>query len=299
MKIQFSKKVKTALETGKPILALESTLIAHGMPYPDNQEFAQNIDEFCLKHNVVPAVIAILNGKIRAGLSAEELAFIAQHESVKKVSRRELGIAVSKKWNGATTVSSTLHIASQAGIQVFATGGVGGVHLGAEYSFDVSEDLVALANIPMIVISAGAKAILDIPKTLEAMEAMGISVLGYQTTIFPAFYSRESGAGKICSVNSPNEVVDIYNNSVAAGLKSSVFVANPIPEQSEIPNKEIESIIATACSDARKKKISGKETTPFLLKQIVKNTGGRSLEANKALALNNVKLGVKIVHQFS
>ena len=299
MKIQFSKEVKTALETGKPILALESTLIAHGMPYPDNQEFAQNIDEFCLKHNVVPAVIAILNGKIRAGLSAEELAFIAQHESVKKVSRRELGIAVSKKWNGATTVSSTLHIASQVGIRVFATGGIGGVHRGVEYSFDISQDLIALANIPMIVISAGAKAVLDIPKTLEMMETMGISVLGYQTMIFPAFYSRESGAGKICSVNSPNEVVEIYNNSVAAGLKSSVFVANPIPEQSEIPNNEIESIITTACSDARNKKISGKETTPFLLKQIVKNTGGRSLEANKALALNNVRLGVKIVHQFS
>ena len=297
MKIQFSKEVKTALETGKPVLALESTIIAHGMPYPDNVEFALKAESICRKQGVVSATIAVVNGECCVGLEKAQIKFIAKDASIKKVSRRELGIAVSKKWSGGTTVSATMHIAHQSGISVFSTGGIGGVHRGAKHSFDISQDLTALAQIPMVVISAGVKAILDLPKTLEMLETLGVSVVGFETNEFPAFFSRNSGLCDLFRIESPGEAAHLYRKNMEMELSASTLVVNPIPEKDEIPSDKIEKIIDSAINDARIKKISGKELTPFLLKEIVKKTDGRSLEANKALALNNVRLGVKIVHQ--
>ena len=299
MKIQFSKEVKTALKTGAPILALESTIIAHGMPYPDNIEFALTAESICRQQGVASATIAIINGECCVGLERPQIEFIAKDESIKKVSRRELGIAISKKWSGGTTVSATMHIAHQSGISVFSTGGIGGVHRGAKRSFDISQDLTALAQIPMIVVSTGAKAVLDLSKTLETLETLGVSVVGFKTNEFPAFYSRSSGLCDLFRIESPGDAAHIYRKNMEIKLGASTLVVNPIPKKNEIPIGEIEKIIDYAIKDARIKKITGKKLTPFLLKEIVKKTNGRSLEANKALALNNVRLGVKIVHQLS
>ena len=299
MKIHTSKDVQLALETGQPILALESTIIAHGMPFPDNLKFAQQGESLCRDQGVTPAMIAIINGEIHVGLEKDLLIFIAEDDGVRKTSRRELGIAISEKWDGATTVSSTMHIAHQLGISVFATGGIGGVHRGAEYSFDVSQDLSALAEIPMVVVSAGAKAILDLPKTIEMMETLGITILGYKTGEFPAFYSRESGILGIHSVGSDHEIANIYKANISSGISSAVLVANPVPEKDEIPRQEIESVIDRACKIAAELNIIGKNLTPYLLKEIEQKTGGRSLKANKLLALNNISLGINIVKEMA
>ncbi len=243
MKINYSEEVQLAKRTGKPILALESTIIAHGMPFPQNLGFANRAETLCRDSGVTPATIAILNGNIHVGLENEDLEFIAKNDDVKKVSHRELGMAIAENWHGATTVSATMHIAHQAGIPVFSTGGIGGVHRGGEYSFDVSQDLTALATIPMIVISAGAKAILDLPKTLEMMETLGITVLGYGVDDFSAFYSRESGCFRIYPVSSPGCVAAIYKENVSAGHSSAALVANHVPHENELPPQEICSII--------------------------------------------------------
>ena len=294
MKINYSQEVKSAKDSGKPILTLESTIIAHGMPFPQSLDFANQAESLCRDSGVTPATIAILEGKIKVGLEQADLELIANNDSVKKVSQREIGIALSEKWNGATTVSSTMHIAHTVGIPVFATGGIGGVHRGADLSFDISQDLTALSQIPMIVISAGAKAILDLPKTLEMIETLGITTLGYGVNEFPAFYSRESGCFGIHPVSSPSNIAAIYKKNISAGLSSAVLVANPVPIENEIPASEIESIIDDACEAAKTQNILGKSLTPFLLKEIVEKTKGRSLETNKALALNNIKLGIEI-----
>ena len=244
-------------------------------------------------------MIAIINGEIHVGLEKDLLIFIAEDDGVRKTSRRELGIAIAEKWHGATTVSSTMHIAHQLGISVFATGGIGGVHRGAEYSFDVSQDLSALAEIPMVVVSAGAKAILDLPKTLEMMETLGITILGYKTGEFPAFYSRESGILGIHSVSSDHEIANIYKANISSGISSAVLVANPVPEKDEIPRQEIESVIDRACKSAAELNIIGKNLTPYLLKEIEQKTGGSSLKANKLLALNNISLGINIVKKMA
>ena len=299
MKIHTSKDVQLALKTGQPILALESTIIAHGMPFPDNLKFAQQGVSLCRDQGVTPAMIAIINGEIHVGLEKDLLIFIAEGDGVRKTSRRELGIATSEKWHGATTVSSTMHIAHQLGISVFATGGIGGVHRGAEFSFDVSQDLSALAEIPMVVVSAGAKAILDLPKTIEMMETLGITVVGYQTGEFPAFYSRESGILGIHSVGSGHEVANIYKANISSGISSAVLVANPVPEKDEIPRQEIGSVIDRACKSATELNIVGKNLTPYLLKEIEQKTGGNSLKTNKLLALNNISLGINIVKEMA
>jgi len=299
MKIHTSKDVQLALETGQPVLALESTIIAHGMPFPDNLKFAQQGEVLCRERGVTPAMIAIINGEIHVGLEKDLLIFIAENDSVRKTSRRELGIAISEKWNGATTVSSTMHIAHQLGISVFATGGIGGVHRGSEHSLDVSQDLSALAEIPMIVVSAGAKAILDLPKTIEMVETLGITVVGYQTGKFPAFYSRESGVSGIHSVGSGYEIANVYKANISSGISSAVLVANPVPKKDEIPRQEIESVIDRACKSAKKLNIIGKNLTPYLLKEIEEKTGGSSLKTNKLLALNNISLGINIVKEMA
>lgn len=294
MKITYSNPVKSALKNRKPVLALESTIIAHGMPYPSNLDFAQKAELLCTEEGVVPATVAILDGEIHVGLAQDELKRIAKNENVKKVSRRELGLAISGKWTGATTVSSTAYIAHAANIPVFATGGIGGVHRDANRSFDISQDLTTLSNTPIIVVSAGAKAILDLPKTLELLETLGVIVVGYKTDEFPAFYSRQSGCVGIPPISSPDSVSNLYKNQVELGQSSSILVANPVPKELEIPAAEIESIINDACNLAKEKHILGKELTPFLLQTISNSTGGQSLKTNIALALNNISLGIKI-----
>ena len=299
MKIHTSKDVQLALKSGQPVLALESTIIAHGMPFPENLKFAQQGESLCRDQGVTPAMIAIINGEIHVGLEKDLLIFIAKDDSVRKTSRRELGIAIAEKWNGATTVSSTMYIAHQVGIPVFSTGGIGGVHRGAEYSFDISQDLFALANTPMVVVSAGAKAILDLPKTLEMMETLGITVVGYKTNEFPAFYSQSSGCFGIHSISSSRGIAALFRENISARLSASVLVANPVPVKDEIPAQEIDSIINASCKAARTQKITGKELTPFLLKDILDKTSGRSLKTNRALAINNIKLGIGVAKKLA
>ena len=299
MKICFSAEVESSLVAGMPVLALESTIIAHGMPHPDNVEFALESESICRQQGVVPATIAVIKGECCVGLEKAQIEFIAKDASTKKVSRRELGIAIAKKWSGGTTVSATMHIAHQSGLSVISTGGIGGVHRGAEKTFDVSQDLISLSQIPMIVVSAGAKAVLDLPKTLEALETLGIPVLGFETNEFPAFYSRNSGLCGLLRIESPREAAHVYRKNIETGLNMSTLVVNPVPEKDEIPDNEIENIICGAIKYAREKKIKGKDLTPFLLKEIVKKTDGRSLETNKALAINNVNLGIQISKELS
>jgi len=299
MKIRFSAEVESSLVAGMPVLALESTIIAHGMPHPDNVEFALESESICRQQGVVPAIIAVIKGECCVGLEKAQIEFIAKDASTKKVSRRELGIAIAKKWSGGTTVSATMHIAHQSGLSVISTGGIGGVHRGAEKTFDVSQDLISLSQIPMVVVSAGAKAVLDLPKTLEALEALGIPVLGFETNEFPAFYSRNSGLCGLLRIDSPREAAHVYRKNIETGLSMSTLIVNPVPEKDEIPDNEIENIICDAIKYAREKKIKGKDLTPFLLKEIVKKTDGRSLETNKALAINNVNLGIQISKELS
>ena len=297
MKIKYSKNVKTALSEGRPVLALESTIIAHGMPFPQNLIFAKQAESLCKSFDVVPATIAIMGGEVCVGLTKRQLEKLAEDHSFKKISRREIGQAIAGGWNGATTVSSTMHIAQRSNISVFSTGGIGGVHRGAEVSFDISQDLKALAEIPMVVVSAGAKAILDLPKTVELLETLGVSILGYKVDELPAFYSRNSGCFGLDVSNSASSIVKIQNARLFAGLKTALLIANPVPKEDEIPSHKINKIIKTSCLAAKEKMIKGKELTPFLLKEIVKETKGESLKTNISLAINNVELGAKIAYK--
>ena len=299
MNLDLSTAVQTALEASQPLLAMESTIIAQGMPYPESLDFAQKAEALCREMGVVPATIAIINGVPQVGLDEAQLKFIAHDGSIRKVSRRELGIAASEQWGGATTVSATMHIAHMAGIPVFATGGIGGVHRGAEYSFDVSQDLTALREVPMIVVSAGAKAVLDLPKTIEMLETLGVCVVGYKTNTFPAFYSVDSGLEIPHRVNTAKEIVRLFQKTIETGMTKAILIANPVPLNHEIPRKEMEPVITGAVENARKTGIPGKEVTPFLLEQIVRATDGRSLKTNIALALNNVQLGANIARELS
>ena len=295
MKIHLSAEVESCLVAGKPVLALESTILTHGMPHPDNVEFALKAEFICRQQGVVPATIAVVNGKCCVGLEKKQIESIAKNPSTKKISRRELGVAMEKKWSGGTTVSASMHIAHRSGLDVFSTGGIGGVHRGAKNNFDVSQDLTALSQIPMVVVSAGAKAILDIPKTLEALETMGVPLLGFKTNEFPAFYSRNTGLFGVLRIETAGEVARIYQKNRDAGLGASTLVVNPVPTKDEIPIGKIEKIVDRAINVARENNIIGKDLTPFLLKEVVKKTGGKSLETNKALALNNVRLGIQIL----
>jgi len=288
------KNVQTALKEKRPVLALESTILAHGMPYPENLEFAKKAEQLILDNQVVPAVIAIIKGRVHVGLDEKELIYICKNKDVFKASLREIGWITANKFSGATTVSASIHLAHVAGISVFATGGIGGVHRNAHLTFDVSQDIIALSQTPIIVISSGAKAILDLPKTLEMLETFSIPVLGYKTNEFPSFYTRTSGLKLSATVNSPEEIASIFIHHKQVCLSSSLLIANPVPVQDEIPIKIIESIIIDACELAESKGIQGKQLTPFLLQEIVDKTDGKSLKANRALALNNIQLGINI-----
>ena len=296
VKVSFTihPDVKKALENRHPVLALESTILAHGMPFPDNYEFAKMADKIALDLGVVPATIAILNGEIKIGLNKEDLEFICKENSVIKTSLSDLSVAVAGGKSGATTVSSTMHLAYLSGIRVFSTGGIGGVHRYYETNMDLSQDLIALSNVPMIVVSAGAKAILDLPKTLEALESLSVSVIGYKTNEFPAFYSRSSGLKLNNFVTSVDEIIKQYSARQALKINSSILVVNPIKEKAEVSAEKIETYLKFALNLAREKKIFGKGLTPFLLKTMVEQSNGECLRANIALALKNIQLGSEI-----
>ena len=299
MKYVYSKEVKKHKEKGLPILALESTIIAHGMPYPENYDFAKKTEQLCRKNNVAPATVAILKGNIHVGLTKKELLWVCKSGKLAKTSKREISTFVAKKKDGATTVSATTWIAYKSGVSVFATGGIGGVHKGSSKSFDISQDITTLSETPIIVVSAGAKAILDLPKTMESLETHGVPVVGYKTSDVPSFYSRTCGLKLNIKTSSAKEISEIYCEHKNLGILSSLLVMNPVPKKHEIPENKIKSIIQEAINKSRSLNIRGKELTPFLLKTITKKTNGKSLKTNIALALNNVKLGIKITKQVS
>ena len=294
MKLKYSSEVESAKKKLEPVLALESTIIAHGMPFPQNLDFALEAESTCRSKGVTPATIAIVDGTVCVGLEKEELDLISRSQNIKKVSTRELGLAVSFGWSGATTVSSTMHIADRANIEVFATGGIGGVHRGVDQSFDISQDLAALSRLSMVVVSAGAKSILDLPKTVELLETLGVCMMGFKTGEFPSFYSRSSGIKKVTRVNSVEEISEIFLNNRSLGTLAATLVLNPAPAESEIPLEIMNPIVHNAMAELNRKGIEGKMVTPFLLSYIHEKTKGKSLGANISLALNNVKLGAKI-----
>ena len=296
IKTHFSIKpeVEAALSNKLPVLALESTIIAHGMPYPENIDFAKRADAIVRKHCVTPATIAIIDGKIHIGLDDERLKLLASSKNIEKFAVRDIAFAVAQKLTGATTVSATMRLAHLAGINVFATGGIGGVHRNAENTFDISQDLIELSRTPMIVVSAGVKAILDIPKTLEYLETFSVPVVGYRTSKFPAFYSRSSGINLANKCNAPFEISELFKTHKKLGLLSAILVANPVPKSDEISKNVIDKYIDSALLECSEKNIIGKKVTPFLLKKIVELSSGKSLKINIALALNNVELGAQI-----
>lgn len=295
----FHPDVRSALQNNCPVLALESTIISHGMPYPENVEFARQAEILVRKYSVVPATIAIINGKVHIGLNDKQLEILARSKNVEKVAVRDIAFAITQKLTGATTVSATMRLARLAGIAVFATGGMGGVHRNAESTFDISQDLIELSRTPMIVISAGVKAILDIPKTLEYLETSAVSVVGYKTNEFPAFYSRSSGISLPTRCNTPEEIARLFITHKKLGLRSAILIANPVPNDDEIPKDIIDKYIDRALVECSEKKIIGKNVTPFLLKKIVTLSTGKSLKTNIALALNNVKLGARIAKRLT
>ncbi len=293
----IAPEIKIALDLGAPIVALESTVITHGLPRPQNLELARDMEKNVRDCGATPATVALLNGQIHIGLSDEELVRLSDAESTLKVSHRDFATAIVKKANGGTTVAGTMFAANMTGIKVFATGGIGGVH--KESSFDISTDLRSLANIPTIVVCAGAKAILDLPATLEYLETMGVPVVGYQTDEFPAFYSRESGLGVSVRLDSPKEIAEFAQAHWNLGMKSAILVTNPVPETESIPKSEMEPIIAKASAEAIKQGIHGQKLTPFLLSRISELTEGKSLRTNLALLLNNARLAAQIAEAMS
>lgn len=294
----LSPEISRALNLGAPIVALESTVITHGLPRPQNLELARDMEKQIRRFGATPATIALLDGKIRIGLSDVELVRLSESDSTlpaggfAKVSHRDFATAIVKKTNGGTTVAGTMFASQMAGIKVFATGGIGGVH--QQSAFDISTDLRALAEIPMIVVCAGAKAILDLPATLEYLETMGVPVVGYQTDEFPAFYSRESGLGVSARSDSPKEIADFARAHWGLGMKSAVLVANPVPEAESISKSEMEPMISKASAEAIQQGIHGQALTPFLLSRISELTQGKSLRTNLALLLNNARLAAQI-----
>ena len=291
-------EVRQALNDGQPVVALESTIISHGMPYPQNVEMASAVETIIRSGGAVPATIAILHGRPRVGLSSDDLEFLATATGVTKVSLRDLPYVIARGMHGATTVASTMRLAALAGISVFVTGGIGGVHRGAPTSFDISADLTEMASTNVAVISAGVKSILDIGLTLETMETLGIPVLSLGTDDFPAFYSRVSGHRTPMRVDSAAEIAAVMRAKWDLGINGAVSIANPIPLADEIPADRINSIIEQALRDLDAKGVSGKDATPFLLSRIVEITGGDSLRANIALVKNNAVLGAAVAVAF-
>jgi pseudouridine-5'-phosphate glycosidase len=293
----FKEEVREALEGGKPVVALESTLISHGFPYPENLEVAGEMEEIIRGYGVVPATIAVIGGKIKVGLTAGELEFMATSKDIVKASRRDLAVIAAKGLNGATTVAATMVVAEKAGIKVFATGGIGGVHRGAEKTFDVSADLQELARTPVAVVCSGAKAILDLPLTKEYLETMGVPVIGFGSEELPAFYCRESGLKVDYMVNNEKEAAGIIRAMQDLGLGGGMIIANPVPEEYALSMEYMNEVIEEAVRAAEKEGIKGKKLTPYLLNKIKKLTGGKSLKANIELIKNNARVAAKIARE--
>ena len=291
--------VENAIKNNEPVVALESTIISHGMPYPKNVETALMVEETVRSNKAVPATIAIINGKLKVGLTNDEIEYLATNEEVKKVSRRDLPITVAQKLSGSTTVASTMIIASLAKIAIFATGGIGGVHRGAENTMDISADLEELANTNVCVICAGAKAILDLGLTLEYLETKGVPVIGYKTSELPAFYSSESGFDVDYKIDSAQEIAEILKTKWDLSLDGGVLVTNPIPVAFELETGVMNNAINQAIIEADNNKISGKKITPYLLSKVNEITQGKSLEANIKLIQNNADLAAKIALHYS
>ena len=296
--LSISKEVQHALDHNLPIVALESTIISHGMPYPQNVEMAKTVEQIIRDNGAVPATIAIMDGKYKIGLEEADLERLASEKDVAKVSRRDLAEVFAKGKLGATTVATTMIGAHLAGIKVFVTGGIGGVHRGVEETMDISADLDELGQTPVTVVCAGAKAILDLPRTLEYLETKGVPVVGYQTDYLPAFYTRTSEYKLNTRVDSTEEIASMMHYSEALGLKGGILVTNPIPAEHEIPHEKIDAIIAEAVAEADAKGVRGKDSTPFLLAKIVELTGGESLKTNIELVYNNAKVGARIAADY-
>lgn len=293
--LEISEEVKAALAQGKPVVALESTIISHGMPYPKNVETALNVEKIIRDNGAVPATIAIIKGKLKAGLSEEEITYLGKKGlDVIKASRRDLPILAARKEDGATTVAATMIIAALAGISVFATGGVGGVHRGAETTMDISADLEELSGTPVVVVCAGCKSILDLGLTLEYLETKGVVVIGYQTNELPAFYTRNSGLSVDYRMDTPREIAEAFKAKEDLSLKGGMLVTNPIPEEFSMDASFINAKIDEAIKEAAALGIKGKETTPFLLDKIQQITGGESLASNIQLVYNNAALAAQI-----
>ena len=293
--LEISQEIKEAIEKNKPVVALESTIISHGMPYPKNYETALEVEKVIRDNGCIPATIAIINGKIKVGLSKDEIELLAkQGLDVPKVSRRDIPYILANKLNGATTVAGTMISAELAGIKIFATGGIGGVHRGAETTMDISADLEELSRTNVAVICAGAKSILDLKLTLEYLETKGVPVLGYKTKELPAFYTSKSGYNLDYKIDDAKDIAKILKTKWEVGLNGGVVIANPIPKEYEMDPVLIENVIKEAVTKANKNGVQGKDLTPFLLDEIQKVTKGDSLESNIQLVFNNAKLACEI-----
>ncbi|WP_295857177.1 pseudouridine-5'-phosphate glycosidase [uncultured Oscillibacter sp.] len=292
--LDVAPEVQAALDAGKPVVALESTIISHGMPYPQNVETALNVEKIIRENGAVPATIAVIGGRLKAGLSKDEIDYLGKTGTkVAKASRRDLPVLVAEGRDGATTVTTTMIIAHMAGIKIFATGGIGGVHRGAQQTFDISADLEELAHTPVMVVCAGAKSILDLGLTLEYLETHGVPVIGYGTEELPAFYTRKSGFKVDYRIDTPAELAKAFHVKREIGLEGGMLVTNPIPEEYSMDHEVINKAIDEAVEEAKKLGIHGKETTPFLLAKIKDLTGGDSLASNIQLVYNNARLAAK------
>jgi pseudouridine-5'-phosphate glycosidase len=294
--LTLSPEVAAALAAGRPVVALESTIVTHGLPFPDNLDTARAVEAAVRAAGAVPATIAVLDGAIRIGLDDAALAALAKMSGVMKLSRADLAFAVATRRPGSTTVAATMIAARLAGIEVFATGGIGGVHRGAETSFDVSADLDELASTSVIVVSAGAKAILDLPKTLEVLETRGVPVVGWRTDDFPAFWSRASGLPAPLRLDDPADLARFWHTRRALGLDGGLLLANPVPEEAEIPRAEMEAVITRAVAEIEAAGVRAKDVTPRLLSRIVELTEGRSLATNRALILAKARLAAEVAN---
>ena len=298
--LDINPNVKKAMDCGSPIIALESTIICHGMPYPKNVQTAIQAEQIARDNGVIPATIAIINGRLKVGLTENEIEYLGKlGNKVSKVSRRDLPFIVSQKNNGATTVAATMIIAAMAKIKVFATGGIGGVHRDVNQSFDVSADLQELSQTSMAVVCSGIKSVLDIPKTLEYLETHGVSVIGFKTKNMPAFYNTDSGYSVDYTISDTKNIAETMKIKWDLQQKGGILITNPIPKEYSLPSSEINEVINAALSEMKEKNITGKETTPFLLSKIAEITEGKSLESNIQLVLNNVSLGSKIALCFN
>ena len=297
--IKISKEVQEALKNNIPVVALESTIISHGMPYPKNVETALNVERIIRENGCVPATIGIIEGTPIVGMSPEEIELFGKTPGILKASRRDLPVIMSKKLWGATTVTTTMIFANMAGIEVFVTGGIGGVHRGAETTFDISADLQELSNTNVTVVCAGAKAILDLPLTLEYLETFGVPVLGYKSENLGGFYSKDSGLKLDYRMENAKEIAVAIYYKRALNLKGGILVSNPIPSEYSIPNENINVYINKALEEAKNLGIKGKDVTPFLLKAITDATEGKSLEANIQLVYNNAKVGAEIAKEYN